>query len=273
MKFFILPALFLTVATLQAQTPYAPDENTLFLYHFDEDDITLPAMDASENGRHATFGPNVLVGQEALSGLGMSLMSTDNLDARISWVDMDKANGKDSFLYSLAEEDLTIEAWVKPTEEFANFTSGNRFLLVVQPDGVGQVDLSVSIHAADGKYYLAVGDKSGPNRVWTHTNPLEWEIGEWYHVAITIEFAEEGHSYYTFYVSKAGDSMNPIAHYTRKHTALEPQDEFTQQRTLEIGNYFGNYGKSFFPGQIDEVRISNIVRSEFETLLPPDSAQ
>lgn len=266
--------LFLLLATasirLEAQTPYTADANTLFLYHFDEGDNQARLLsDSSGNSRDAVYGSAATAGLESLQGLGLAVATAGKLEGRITWRDTAEPHDTNSLLYKLPAEDFTFEAWVKPGPEFANFTSGSRYLAVIQPDGIPYVDFSICVHAADGKYYLAIGDKDGPHRSWTYTAPLDWKIGEWYHVAVTGEQIAPNSFRYTFYNTKAGDaSTSPDAIYSTVGTALEPQSTYTELRTLEIGNYYGNNGDSLFPGLIDEVRISNVARTEFETLAP-----
>jgi len=265
--FSILLLLGIATASLPAQTPYAADDDTLFLYHFDEGDNPARVFtDSSGNGRDAIYGSAARAGLESVKGLELSAATAGKLEGRITWKDTSESNGKNSLLYKLPSGEFTIEAWVKPGPEFENFKSENRHLVVIQADGAPYADFSFSVHAADGKYYLAIGDMGGPNRSWTHTAPLDWKIGEWYHVAVTGEEVADGFRY-SFFSNPAGDtSISPTPIYSTVNTPLEPQNSSADPRSLEIGNYYGNNGESYFPGQIDEVRISNIARTEFETL-------
>jgi len=226
-------------------------------------------VDSSGNHRDAIYGSATQTGQSSLKGLGSSAKTSGKLEGRITWKDDSATDGRNSLLYKLPREEFTIEAWVKPDEDFKKFTSGNRFLVVIQPEGVGFADLSLSVLADAGRYYLALGDGNGPNRVWTHTIPLEWEIGQWYHVAVTAEPVAPKQWNYKFYLGRAGDPAMATAIHSSTNTPLVGRDDLDQPRTLEIGNYYGNNGESFFPGQVDEVRISNTLRTEFETLNTP----
>ncbi len=264
----LLAGSFLFPAMIWAQTPYVTDANTLFLYHLDETSGTT-ATDSSGNGRHATYGSAVTINLPSQPGLDTSIKGANNLSGRTTWKDTANPDGQDSFLYHLTEGSFTVEAWVRLDEDFDYET--NRMIVVIQPDGQALADFSFSIRRRSsddgGTYHLAVGDKNGPNRAWSFNTPLDWELGEWYHVAVTgTPTGTPGQWNYKFYNNQVGDSVTPTAIHSSNNTMLAPRDTLTQLRTLEIGNYYGGSGLGYLPGQIDEVRISNIARTQFDTL-------
>lgn len=249
-----------------AQQPYTTDTNTLFLYHFDETSGTT-AYDSSGNGLDATYGSSMNIGLPSVTGLSNTIKTTNNLNGRTTYLDT-TSPGTNSFLYNLSAGDFTIETWVRLDE---NFSSGNRFLAAIQPEGVALWDLSFTILASSGNYYLALGDKNGPNRVWTVGKPITLTLGTWYHLAVTGTALTNGTNWsYKFYYTEAGGgTTTPTALYTNINTYLAPRDaNSTNNRILGMGNYYGDNGLAYFPGLIDEVRISDIARTEFMTLIP-----
>lgn len=163
---------------LCAQTPYETDVDTVVLYHFDEAGSQSTLPDSSGHQRDAVYGKSVTLGLDSLPKLGNSIKTGGDLNGRITYRDASATDGRESPIYKFPQGDFTIEAWVKPSEEFAKFEEGNRPIVIIQPEGVATVDFTFSILASNGKHYLAIGDYGGPNRVWTHTAPLDWEVGE-----------------------------------------------------------------------------------------------
>lgn len=268
-------ALALLTGSAWAQAPYTTDANTLLLYHFNEGSGATTAVDSSGYSRDATYGSSVTTGLPAQTGMGNAAQTTNSLNnGRITYTDTANPNGKNSFLYSLSSSSFTLEAWVKPNASFfSDFTSGNSPIIAIQPDGYSaDIDLQFSILASGGNYYFALGDMAGPNRVWTYTAPLNWVADTWYHVAVTgYETVTPGEWNYTFYNNVAGDSTTPSAWggTVWGNTIMSPVSGTTNMRGVEVGNYYGNGGESYFRGEIDEVRLSNMARTEFQTIPEP----
>lgn len=265
--FFSLMTALAFLPAAWTQTPYVTDANTLFLYHFDETSGST-ANDSSGNERHATYGTSVILNQPSLPGLTNAIKTTyteNSPQGRVTWKDIANPNGEDSFLYNLTSGDFTVEAWIRLDE---TFDPGNRTIIAIQPDGTNTRDFSFGIHRRSlengGTYHLAVGDTTGPNRAWSIGKPITLELGTWYHVAVTGTKLNDTQWSYKFYYNQAGDSSTPDPLYTNTNTYLAP-DESTNLRSLGIGSY-GAWGLGYFPGAIDEVRISNIARTQFDTL-------
>ncbi len=106
--FSILLLLGIATASLPAQTPYAADDDTLFLYHFDEGDNPARVFtDSSGNGRDAIYGSAARAGLESVKGLELSAATAGKLEGRITWKDTSESNGKNSLLYKLPSGEFT----------------------------------------------------------------------------------------------------------------------------------------------------------------------
>lgn len=247
-----------------AQSPYTADSSTLILYHFDEEAGTSVVIDSSGHDRNATRGDASSGGAAALPGMGYAQSPTSGLNKRTNWTESNGPTDPSSFLYTLGQGDFTIEAWIRL--DSLDFSS--RYIMTVQSGTVVQPELSFSILKTGGNFYLALGDVSGPNRVYTSGASLNLQVDQWYHVAVTATDIGNGKSTYRFYFNTPGSDINPNPIYTNTNTHMFPSAEDTVPRRLEIGNYYGNNGLTFFPGSIDELRISDIARTTFETLQP-----
>lgn len=261
----ILALIGLSVA-VNAQTSYTTDANTLFLYHLNEAASATNAIDSSGHGRNAKYGTAVTTGLPAQTGMGNSAKTASGVNGRIIYSDP-TTPGQDSFLNSLATQSFTLEAWVMPSADFFNVTSGNQMVMAIQPNGtITNFDLRFSILPSGGKYYLSLGSSTGPNNVYTVGTPLNWTVDTWYHIAVTATLNTNGTWTYRFYNNVAGGSTTPTAFYTVNGSALT-MNSSTNSRDLIIGaSYDGNY----FRGQIDEARVSDIARTQFDTLAIPE---
>lgn len=251
----------------KAQIPYTTDANTLFLYHYNEGVSASTAVDSSGNSRNATYGTGVVTGTTSISGLSNAFAPAQNNLGRAYWTDP-TPNGQNSFLYNVSAGSFTIEAWARLD---SNFSGGNRVLASIQPTGVVATDMLFSILETGGSYYLALGDSGGPNRAWTSSHPITLQLGSWYHLAVTgAPTGTPGQWDYKFYYNQAGDSTTPTPLHSVQNTQMAPYSGSTNQRVFSVGNHYGNSGNDFFPGLIDEVRFSDVARTQFDTLAVPE---
>lgn len=263
-------ALFGTLP-LHAQSPYTADSNTLILYHFDEEPGISTVIDNSGHDRNAARGDANSGGATALPGMGYAQSPTSGLSSRTNWTEPNGPTDPASFLYTLGQGDFTIEAWIRLDD--LDFT-GNRNIMAIQSGTVVQPDLSFSILKNANGVFLALGDVNGPNRAYTSGVNLGLQVDQWYHIAVTGTDNGNGTSTYRFYFNSPGADTDPSPIYTTTNTYMAPGGENTVPRRLEIGNYYGSSGTAFFPGSIDEFRISDVARTTFETLQPiPEPSQ
>lgn len=236
--------------------------DTVFHYHFDETTGTT-AVDSSGYGHNATYGAGVTKGLPApLPGLGTSVHPASN--GRITFTDTstDPDKGKESFLYHLPTQGLSFEAWVRL--DAGGVPAGTSILFAIQPVGVVARDLSLTILGTDNAFHpgaLSIGDNAVVNRAYVQGG-LTWVPETWYHIGITIENHGDGTTTYNIYRNTTGDSINtstPLTLATGPTANLSPVlHDSDARRHLDIGNYYGNSGNSFFPGQIDEVIFRSI---------------
>jgi len=131
---------------------------------------------------------------------------------------------------------LTLEAWVKRNS---------------QGDGM--------VISKNGPYFLSVrnnvvegGVYAGPG--WIHVNGIsELEINEWYHIALTYD----------------GSFVKIYLNGTEDGSKSKTGGILITGQGLHIG--WGEPGHNqYFNGTIDEVRISNISRNNFNVTEPPE---
>ncbi|MFV0416922.1 MAG: LamG-like jellyroll fold domain-containing protein [Chthoniobacterales bacterium] len=265
----LIAAACFALGSTQAQQPYTADGNTMLLYHFDQNSGATAAPDSSGNGRNATYGSGTTSGLTSATGLDRAFSGTDTNTGRVFYTDP-TTPGTDSFLYDMVNNDFTVEMWVK-FDDVTFSTGGNRRLFAIQPTGSTDVDLQLSIINYSNATYggaLSLGNTGALNRTFT-TTPYNWVADEWYHIAIAVT-TTGGTNTANFYINQAGDSATPTPWATTTFGSLTPSSS-TSTRTISFGNMYGNNGDSYFPGVIDEVRVSNIARTEFQTLIPEPS--
>lgn len=265
-------AACLAFGGIHAQTPYVTDGSTLLLYHFDQNSGSGTAPDSSGNGRNAALGAGVTSGLPSTGSLDTSVQAgSSRADGIIGWTDTANPNGQNSFLYNLTDGPFTVEMWIKWQEPTAE--TQQLLLFSVSPtDSFLAVDFIFSIyHTADGTDRLAVGNNDGPNRILT--DAYEFTADDWYHLAVTYSPDGVGGADVAFYVNTAGSSTTPAPFYTYDGDTvpgkLAPYDGSTAERVAEIGRGNSVYF-SAFPGQIDEFRLSDVARTQFDTLAVPE---
>lgn len=288
MKTYLTALLLGTVfglTSLQAQSPYTPNASTLFLYHFDEDAGSTQAADASGANRHATRMSAATAGGGAQTGMGLSHAPATGLNARTYWVDPAAPGTSGSVLHELITGEFTIEMWFRSD---AGSLSTTRNLVVIQPATATNpsqtpnpwgADFSINLVGNSGNPYLTLSDGGQIN--FFHTNgrqsiqPIVAE--QWYHLALTARPISETQTVYTFYLNTPGTDPTPTAFHTMTGRTLmhhaggstPPQVPYAGlNRRLEIGSNYSNNGLNYFAGQIDELRISNVALTTFDTLQP-----
>jgi len=268
-----LVSLLVAASGAYGQIQYTTDAHTIALYHLDETSGSV-AFDSSGNNRNAAIGSGVSKGRSSQVGLGTSMKGASSLTTgRISYVDTTTTNGQESIFYTTGTSNFTLEAWIKfDSLDFAS----NIIIAAVQPVGNVNYDYRLGIlgtGSGTNAYSLTFGTGATPNLAYT-VGGLSWEIDQWYHIAVTVENTGDGASdtRIKFFRNVAGDSTTPTPIFTGSGRADLVMNSSTAQRQLEIGNYYGANGAYFFPGSIDEVRFSDIARTEFLTLAIPETS-
>ena len=139
--------------------------------------------------------------------------------------------------------DLTIEAWVK----FDSFASPHSF--VVGKDTTGQRSYGLFV---DGGYYAKTGKVGfivfSASSYTIHWGDTALNTDQWYHIAGTYDYVDNGNSMMEVYVNGNSDS-------TETTNAVGPI--YSGSANLQIGarQYPPEYWRCFVDGVIDEVRI------------------
>ncbi len=244
-------------AFLDAQEPYINDPATELLYHLNEKSGTV-ATDFSGKSRHGTFGSGLSINLSSLPFFQKAVKPSASLTSRMHWTDV--GAGINSFLVPKPNADFTIEGWFKLD---STSISNNRTLMAVQPTGLATSDYQLVI--------MASGDPTRPRGLVfrdgsafrCYTGALTWDTSVWYHIAVIVDNTPTGTNY-SIYRTPEG-SPTPVLVATRSTTALIPTTS-SSDRVFSVGNYYGNWGSDFFPGLIDEVRYSNVARSQDDLL-------
>ena len=163
--------------------------------------------------------------------------------------------------------DLTIEAWVK----FDNFASPHSF--VVGKDTTGQRSYGLFV---DGGHYAKTGKVGfivfSASSYTIHWGDTALNTDQWYHIAGTYDYVDNGNSMMEVYVNGNSDS-------TETTNAVGPI--YSGSANLQIGarQYPPNPSinwRCFVDGLIDEVRIWNtaltadqLIRYGFKGLMAP----
>jgi|GEM_PF-2344422 len=242
---------------LAAQEPYVNDGRTELLYHLNESTGTV-AADLSGNARNGTIGSGLSLNLPALPFFQKAIKPGAGLTNRVYWTDV--GAGANSFLYPKPNASFTIEGWFKL--DSTSF-SGNRTLVAVQPNGVAAIDYQLVIMASgDATRPLGLVFRDGP-AYRCYTGSLTWNTSLWYHIAVVVKSTPTGASY-SMYRTPQG-ATTPVLVATSTTAALVPATS-SSDRVFSIGNFYGNWGNDFFPGQIDEVRYSSTARSQADLL-------
>lgn len=253
-------------------SPYLPEAGTAILYHFSEGTGTTVA-DASGNARTGTFASATVTWQDGQTGFGKAILPNQANDnwGRVAYTAT--GAGTNSFLYSKAAADFTVEAWIRM---LTPLRFQNAHILTVQPVSSADTDWQFFIFGTNNEWNpgaLSFGDNSG-NKAFAGGG-LSWDTNVWYHVAAVVhqDFATPANSYCRIYRTPAGTSPAikvgemSVGYATRN---IAPVTWNNNDRVLNIGNFYGDSGVRWFNGRVDEVRYSTTARapSEFTTLLP-----
>lgn len=261
-------------------SPHVPDANTLFLFHLDEaagGSVTTNLGTAggnafSVNSASATTTPPVVtnvLGAASYSGFGNAaafspgeLIGYDNNrngaydgDASASQLSADAMPMSNLNMGNGSQTPWTLEALICPSaintanQEIictdSSSSSGRGFQFRI--DNVGELELNlIAINGADLKTAIPT----------TTTDPVNGFVSNnWYHVAATYDGTNV--VLYWTKMSATATAANPIS----TNAVVVGASFGAVQGPLGIGNRTRGAGSEYFQGLIDEVRISNIVRS------------
>ena len=269
-------------------TPYEADADTAMLYHFDHtsqsysytaDDHFIPDSAGNVNLR-TTWGNRAsspFLDMPGPQGLGAAahIDTAYVVDATTdppATVSCRAFNETIEDMTVLAVSDFTIEAWIRnpaqPATTYACIIRAQDYHEETDPE-TGEVisssyDNLFQFSLDDNNDQLRVGyfDGTGAYKAYASTEAVTFEQDAWYHVAMTLEDdgVDNGKSVLTYYCTAYGETDavqlgDPILIEDPK-----PFDDGDGGR-MWIGEM--GPGLHVLKGDIDELRWSNIVRTEF----------
>lgn len=214
--------------------PYAPDEHTLVLLHFDEQGAQEPNAARPAEGQTASPSFALMRGAVRETGQFGAGIHFDGVKATLS-----TPAGKDLRLRN--DQDFTVEMWVRPSQD----TTGTLFTLA------GRFYLWLDVPSRKGRFSYRGASGSLSNVPFAE---LPITADQWQHVAL---------------VHRADRTLRIYVNGMLSASASHPDegDLANERVTLEFGSHDG--WSNFFKGDMDEIRISDCAR-EFEPLLPQE---
>ncbi len=248
-------------------TPLTVDSDTVALWHFNEGDGQF-VYDATDNGNDGQLGLTSDTGDDDPIWVDSTVNSTLAIDSSpnenhgtiygATWVDLNIGNalsfdGIDDYVNIPDSNSLdivgsiTLEAWFKVT----NFTALPH-LYIVSKDTSGSRSYGIAInqeHSGGPSYtpgFVIFGPGGVPSIVWGTTTI---QIDTWYHVMGVYDAA----------ASEVRLYLNGVLESIKTNTVSSIWPGIAD---LQIGaRQYPGVWRCFFNGVIDEVRISNDVRS------------
>ena len=145
----------------------------------------------------------------------------------------------------IATGNLTYSFWFNPTSTWTSAASNDAYLFSLT-GATSENDARVYLDQVDGTLGFTIFDTCTPTAITANTSQTSWTGGTWYHV-VTVFSSTAGMSVY----------INGALAGTDSNTARCTTPAST---TAIIGDYYP-IGSDNYDGKIDEMRVSNAVRS------------
>lgn len=286
-------------AALADLRTYAPDANTLHLWHLDEPNA--PAIDAGSDRLDLPILANgAIMGNPSFPGYGTALSTFDSgltgtpADAYLSALTLVAGAGDETTLIyrNLSTGAFTFEALIRLdvdlTQTFVGTARGTSPMHVfsgegeVNPNRIWQFRLDpIGFNPnADGVTtpltnpaleFINVNMAAAPiqNRVMLLpvTGPNAVAPNTWYHVAVVYDGNEGTPNNLSVYWTRVDPSLTQASLLIQRQLDT---DLPIGQTDFSIGNIGRNPSLSNFLGLIDEVRISDIARGPGELIFVPE---
>lgn len=255
----------LCIAALSAAadvTPYTADANTAVLYHLNEANGSITAVD-SANGLNLTRNTtSPFYGSSGPAGLGTAAggFPTD-YTRRLR---KDPLTASDISKFSLTT--FTIEAWVRNPD----YSSSNSCFILESRDSDSSSNKNDLIFSIISGGALRLQIDTGSTIIYPSTSSLTWEADTWYHVAVTYDTntAAANDSTIKFYRNIVGDTEATLIGTLNNQLDLHSWTAGEQRLSLG-GPTTNNTGRSLGSNALlDEVRWYNAALTEFNLGIP-----
>jgi hypothetical protein len=235
---FVILALTVPPGNSQAEEPGRYDKDTVFSFHFNEGggkDVT----DSSGNENHGILGggelPDWVEGPEERFGTALEFFDCNHVEIPMS-PELD------------TEDEITFETWINInslTASWSTIYSKNS-----QSNGMGfhwiyiNQNGSLSYQYANGNNYVAL------------SAPIDWEFGNWLHLAITHKIDGDDGGVVKYYVN--GEQIHEAEHADKAFQVIGGKASLgTYQSMIAVDRYA-------LDGMLDEVRLSPRVKTDAE---------
>ncbi|MBD3319955.1 MAG: DUF2341 domain-containing protein, partial [Chitinivibrionales bacterium] len=195
--------------------------------HDDYSDATINAYDGTEAGT-----------VDDATGL---IDGADSFNASADQITVGSSNR----YHETSNDYLTITGWANPSSITGNDTQNRLFTIHRRDGGTAGSAIGLGLGRTDSVMYYRHDGSTGNHQTF---NTATVSSGNWYYIGITYD----GTNYRGYFQGAKADSL--------MSTGLAAGGTTTGR----IGNYDGNY---YLDGTIDEVRVSNVQRSDDWLLL------
>ena len=245
-----------------AINPYATDGDTLHLWHFDE--VSNPAAD-SAGSEDLTLSGSATFGATAVTGFGTSMHVASALS------DDNGAYGSvgvspTGFVTDPTTGAFTMEALIRPTIALGSVTDNMQFISM---EGGTERAFQFRIKAGAGELdFININGGSPAQAAIPTAGPDAYEVGAWYHVAVTYDGNEGAAGNFKYYWTKVepGRTRANLLGVTTMNSDLSSTGNFV------VGNENRSPSEDGFVGQIDETRISSAVRGPDQFIFSTNGA-
>ena len=255
----MVPASSIMAADVDFTRPFEADEYTLALWHFDQQAGDTIVPDSSGHGNDATTKtgfhsvtlPDPEVGEldpgrtwvSSMDGFGKCAYTYYNSEADSNIGTLIIPNGSNSLSIGRAS-DLTIECWVRPQEDPANWWR----TIVVMHSGADYM-LGLMAESTDVPYPTVSWYAPG-HRIYQDTQALDADT--WTHLAVTVDRTSEADT----------DTVRFFHNgvFTVEYRAPRLGYYTYRDKHVYIMGRYGQYSRHSFIGYLDELRISNCIR-------------
>lgn len=226
-----LMTMLLSISSITAATlggPYITDADTVALYHVN-DGAGTAVSDSSGNGYNgALYGSNTWVSPaQYLGGLQTASGQTGGFNATIS----------------VSGNNFTVEGWFNP-----NSASGMQYIFGGQDSSGGNI-----FYVRQQDAYFAYGIYDTGAGAWREVTGGSITAGQWYHIAVTAFNSTGNEVVLSLYQNNVMAGRSSYTFTTLPGTVTN----------FKVGRCPWSNTTTYFPGKIDEVRVSNTPRYSF----------